>query len=109
VHSGGRNGKHLSEKNTLVDFDTVFVGLHQCAFGIDLLARGRQPWNELSSVVGKVVNAYKLGEIPGELAIDRVGVPLKETLPRAPAGRNDDVGCAFLFDVALGLTGKLRD
>jgi hypothetical protein len=66
-----------------------------------------RPLKQLSSVICNGVNAYKLVESPGELAIDRVGVPLKETLPRAPAGRNDDVGCAFLFDVALCLSGKL--
>ena len=83
--------------------------MHQCAFGIDLLARGREAGNEFARVIRQVVDTHEIGEIFGELAIDGFGVTLKKVLSRLPAARNDDVRRQFLLDAAFGLAGKFCD
>ena len=55
-----RNGEHLREKNALVDLDAVFLGLHQCAFGIDLLVRRRQAGNELPGLIDQIVHTHEI-------------------------------------------------
>ncbi len=55
------DGQHLREKNALVDFDAVFLALHQCAFGIDLFVRRRQAWDESGGIISEIVDTRKIG------------------------------------------------
>ena len=41
--------QHLSQKNALVDFDAVFLALHERAFGLDLLGVGVKPGTSLAA------------------------------------------------------------
>ena len=93
MHASIGNGEYLREKNALIDFDAVFLALHQRAFGVHFFVRRRQTGDKFGCVIDEIVHAYEFGEVFREFAVNGLRVPLKEIFPRATAIPKDEFGC----------------
>ena len=51
------DSQHLGKKDTLIDFDAVFLALHQRAFGIDLLLVRCQSRNQFRGGICQIIHA----------------------------------------------------
>ena len=66
--------KDVRQKNSLVDFEAVFVALKQARLGCDLLVRGRETGKGIGRRKDQRLEADKTGAVSCEVRINRFDV-----------------------------------
>ena len=106
MHSGFRQRKHVRKEYSLVDFDAVFLALHQRAVGFDLFPRRCQPRNQFGDVVYELIHPIKSRQIFGKPEINRTGMLFQEIFADTSACEKDDVDRRLLLRCSQRFLGQ---